>query len=401
MNILILGGGGREHALRNALVKEGNRVTVTPGNSGIPNSIPTGVAAQGFDLYLFGPELPLVNGAADRLRDRGCLVVGPGAAGAKLEGSKAFMKTALTEAGIPTADFRVVRDSESAKQAIDELFRDTGVAIKTDWLAGGKGVTVTTDRAGALADAQAKLDSQPNGLLVIEELLEGREVSVMFLCDGTRAVALPAARDYKPLLDNDQGPNTGGMGAFCPLPDSGWLDAAQDMADRMLHWFKSHGIDYRGILYAGLMLTNDGPKLLEWNVRLGDPESQVILPCIANLTELFTQTAAGNLLDQPEFLPSAHVVVALAIAGYPRDNTKTGDRIYGITEAMALEGVTVLHGATSSDMRRNVYTAGGRTLYVVGSGHDVRDARKRTYDGVRKIGFAGMQYRTDIAANIS
>ena len=285
MRVVIVGSGGREHALADVLGRTATDIVVTPGNAGIPGSIDTPATELDADLFVIGPEVPLVDGLADELRAQGKLVFGPGADGAQLEGSKKYMKELLVAAGVPTAGHGAFTEADPALEFLATM--DAPFVIKTDGLAAGKGVLVTDDRAEAEAAVHDYLKGDAFGdagrTVVIEEGLVGPEVSIFAICDGTRAVALAPAQDHKRIGDGDTGPNTGGMGAYTPLP---WADP--DLVDTImtscieptLTELRSRGIDYCGTLFAGLMLTASGPKMLEYNVRFGDPETQVVLPRI-------------------------------------------------------------------------------------------------------------------------
>ncbi|MDQ4133507.1 MAG: phosphoribosylamine--glycine ligase, partial [Actinomycetota bacterium] len=300
--VCVVGSGGREHALRNALATTaGERVVVTPGNPGIPGSVSTPPEEIDADLFVIGPEASLVDGLADRLRSKGRLVFGPGADGARLEGSKAWMKQVLDEAGVPTARHGTFTEVEPATAFLNQL--PGPYVVKTDGLAAGKGVLVTESRKEAVADVEAKLSGRAFGdagrRVVIEEGLSGPELSVLCVCDGRRAVPLEPAQDFKRLGDGDTGPNTGGMGAYSPVPVAG-PDLVEHVVDAAveptLAAMRKRDIDYRGVLYAGLMLTADGPKVLEYNVRFGDPEAQVVLPRFAgDLVAMLADAAAGRL----------------------------------------------------------------------------------------------------------
>jgi phosphoribosylamine--glycine ligase len=399
---LIVGAGGREHALARALARTAE-VVVTPGNPGIPWSADVDPLDVEADLVVIGPEQPLVDGLADRLRAAGRLVLGPGADGARLEGSKAWMKHVLDEAGIPTARHRAFTQVEPALAFLRSL--DGPWVVKTDGLAAGKGVLVTTDRSEAEDDVRAKLSGAAFGAagrtVVIEEGLSGPELSVLALCDGERAVALAPARDHKRLADGDAGPNTGGMGAYSPVPDAG-VDVVELAIERAvlptLAALRGRGIDYRGVLYAGLMLTSDGPRVLEFNVRFGDPEAQVVLPRLTgDVAGLLAEAAAGRLRSQPAFDERAAVTVVMAAAGYPA-SPRAGDPITGIADAEAVEGVTVECAGVAAGPDGGLVTAGGRVLDVTALGADLADARRRAYEAVGRIRFAGAQHRADIAA---
>ncbi|MFN8050033.1 MAG: phosphoribosylamine--glycine ligase [Acidimicrobiales bacterium] len=402
MRVVVVGSGGREHALADVLARTAD-VVVTPGNPGIPGSVPTPATELEADLFVIGPEQPLVDGLADQLRAQGKLVFGPGADGARLEGSKAWMKELLVDAGVPTA-----RHGTFTKEADALAFLDTMAppyVIKTDGLAAGKGVVVTdslTEARNAVGDYLSGAAFGAAGQqLVIEEGLVGPEISVLAVCDGKRAVALAPAQDFKRAADGDLGPNTGGMGAYSPVPlvDDGFLDdVVSEFVEPTLAALARRGIDYRGVLYAGLMLTSDGPRMLEYNVRFGDPECQVVVPRLTNdLAVVLAEAAAGELTTEPEFTGDAVVTVVCTAEGYPT-SPRTGDVIGGLDEARALEGVTVYCAGVGADAEGRLVTAGGRVLDVCGRGPDLATARERAYAGVAKIAFRGMTVRTDIAA---
>jgi phosphoribosylamine--glycine ligase len=396
----VVGGGGREHALA-AVLGRGAEVVVTPGNPGIPGSTAAPATEIDADLYVIGPEQPLVDGLADRLRDAGKLVFGPGADGARLEGSKAWMKQVLLDAGVPTAR----HGTFSAPAAAEAFLRSLPgpYVVKTDGLAAGKGVFVTTELDAAIEDAREKLAGRSFGsagrTVVIEECLLGPELSLLAVCDGERAVPLAPAQDFKRIHDGDAGPNTGGMGAYSPVPLAGSAVVDQVMeraVEPTLAMLRKLGVDYRGVLYAGLMLTDDGPKVIEFNVRFGDPEAQVVLPRLdTDLATLLAEAAAGRLTSEPAFSDDAAVTVVLASEGYP-EAPHTGRPVTGIDDAEAVEGVTVFHAGTAL-MDGALVTSGGRVLDVTGVGPTIADARERAYAGVTHIAFAGMQYRGDIA----
>ena len=402
MRVVIVGSGGREHALADVLGRTATDIVVTPGNAGIPGSIDTPATELDADLFVIGPEVPLVDGLADELRAQGKLVFGPGADGAQLEGSKKYMKELLVAAGVPTAGHGAFTEADPALEFLATM--DAPFVIKTDGLAAGKGVLVTDDRAEAEAAVHDYLKGDAFGdagrTVVIEEGLVGPEVSIFAICDGTRAVALAPAQDHKRIGDGDTGPNTGGMGAYTPLP---WADP--DLVDTImtscieptLTELRSRGIDYRGTLFAGLMLTASGPKMLEYNVRFGDPETQVVLPRIeSDLCQLLAEAAAGNIETQPTFSDDAVVTVVCASEGYPA-SARTGDRIDGVDEARALKGVSVYAAGVKADDSGALITGGGRVLNVVGRGPTMAEAIDRAYEGVAQISWPGMQHRTDIA----
>jgi phosphoribosylamine--glycine ligase len=427
MRVAVVGSGGREHALALTLARTAD-VVVCPGNpgmtpigrpeSGRPGSggpargggtltcsrlAPEDVAA---DLWVIGPEVPLVAGLADRLRAAGGLVLGPGADGARLEGSKAWMKEVLAAAGVPTAAYG---SFDAVGPALDWLRSlPAPWVVKTDGLAAGKGVLVTDDLAAAEADVVAKLSGAAFGAagrrVVIEEGLVGPELSLMAICDGTRAVALAPAQDFKRAEDGDLGPNTGGMGAYSPVPsvDDDLVDHLMDIAVRpTLAALADRGVDYRGVLYAGLMLTSSGPKVIEFNVRFGDPETQVVLPrWQGDVAAVLAAAAAGRLdtVAPPRFASDAAVSVVLAASGYPAA-PRAGDPISGIAAANARPDVQVWAAGVAADptVPGGLRTAGGRVLAVGAVGADLATARQRAYDAVADVHFAGRLFRTDIA----
>ena len=383
----MIGSGGREHALRHVLSRSAQVVG------------PAGDA----DLYVIGPEQPLVDGEADRLRAEGHLVFGPGADGARLEGSKAWMKEVLTEAGVPTARHGVFSEPAPAVRFLESL---PGLyVVKTDGLAAGKGVLVTESLDEAVGDVRAKLSGSAFGpagrTVVIEEGLTGPELSVLAVCDGQRAVALPPARDFKRLADGDEGPNTGGMGAYSPVAEAGPDVVRSVMAmavEPTLAVLRARGIDYRGVLYVGLMLTPEGPKVLEYNVRFGDPEAQVVLPRLAgDVAGFLAEAASGRLRSEPAVVDDACVGVVVAAAGYPAA-PRSGEVVRGIDEAEALDGVLVFRAGVTTDDEGRTVTAGGRVLNVCALAPTVDEARARAYQAVERISFPGMHYRGDIAA---
>jgi phosphoribosylamine--glycine ligase len=402
MRVCVVGSGGREHALAHVLGRH-HDVVVTPGNPGIGGSVPTPPEEIEADLTVIGPEAPLVAGLADRLRSAGRLVFGPGADGARLEGSKAWMKDLLVDAGVPTAGHGTFDDEVAALAYLDtmgDLF-----VIKTDGLAAGKGVLVTADRAEAVDAVRSYLSGAAFGeagrTLVIEEGLTGPELSILAICDGSSAVALAPAQDFKRLGDGDAGPNTGGMGAYSPVPVATEAVVGSLMADAVeptLAALRGRGIDYRGVLYCGLMFTPSGPRVLEYNVRFGDPETQVVLPRLtSDLGELLAAAAGGRLGPEPTFDDGAAVAVVCASEGYP-SSPRTGDRISGLDAASQVTGVSVFAAGVGADPDGALVTAGGRVFTVTGRGPTVDEARHRAYEAVAEISWPGMCHRTDIAA---
>lgn len=402
MRVCVVGGGGREHALASVLGRTA-AVVVTPGNPGIPGSVATPPEEIEADLFVIGPEAPLVDGLADRLRAGGRLVFGPGADGAALEGSKSWMKQLLAEAGVPTARFGTFTAVAPATAFLDTM--TPPFVVKTDGLAAGKGVVVTE----SLTEARNAVEDYLSGAafgdagrrLVIEEGLAGPELSVLAVCDGTTAWPLPPAQDFKRALDGDRGPNTGGMGAFSPVPTAPGELLELVMADFVgptLAALRARGIDYRGVLYAGLMLTAEGPKMLEYNVRFGDPETQVVLPRLeCDLAALLQGAAAGHLDTPVRWADDAVVTVVCASEGYP-SSPRTGDVIQGLAAARAIDGVEVFCAGVAADEAGRLVTAGGRVLNVNGRGSTIADARERAYAGVAEISWPGMQVRSDVAA---
>jgi phosphoribosylamine---glycine ligase len=418
VNVLVVGGGGREHALAWRLSRDPSvtRVLAAPGNPGIAGvadvfpevaatdvrSIVNLVDQQDVELTVIGPEAPLVDGLADALRDGGRNVFGPSAAAARIEGSKAFAKEVMARRGVPTARSGVFEDVEKATAFVDEL--GGAAVVKADGLAAGKGVTVARDRATAVSAIEASLGGAFGAAgrsIVVEEVLEGDEVSVFAVTDGKgNCVLLDAAQDAKRAGDGDTGPNTGGMGAYSPVPA-----LREETATRILDTVIAPVVDelrpYRGVLFAGMMLTDDGPKVLEFNCRFGDPETQVLMPRMPyRVGTLLHACATGRLAFEAGhagFDEGAAVTVVLASLGYP-GRYETGVPIHGVEDAEALEGVAVFHAGTARDTDGRLVTAGGRVLAVTGTGDTIAQARDRAYAGVGHIRFDGLHHRTDIAA---
>jgi phosphoribosylamine---glycine ligase len=404
VRVLVIGGGGREHALCLGLARDRSveEIVAAPGNPGIatvartvPLTTPLAVASEVRPhLVVIGPEAPLVAGAADELRAAGFAVFGPSAAAAALEGSKAFAKEIMIAAGVPTAAHRVAATPTELAAALDA----TGppYVVKHDELAAGKGVVVTTDRAAALAHGTGHR-------VVVEEHLDGPEVSLFCLTDGATVVPLLPAQDFKRVGDADTGPNTGGMGAYCPLP---WLppdvvdEVVKTVAVPTVEHMAACGTPFSGLLYVGLALTSNGPKVVEFNCRFGDPETQVVLALLDTpLGELLYAVATGRLADfgPLRWRDGAAVVVVVASEGYPATPV-TGDAIEGVDEAGSVDGVVVVHAGTALDGAGRLVTAGGRVLGVTATGADVATARASAYDAVRRLRIRGSHYRSDIAA---
>ena len=400
MKVCVVGSGGREHALAWAAAREGHDVVVTPGNAGNPWSTPADPMGIEADLVVIGPEQPLVDGLADRLREQGRRVFGPGADGARLEGSKAWMKQVLAEAGVPTARYGAFTEAAPALDFLGTL--GPPFVVKTDGLAAGKGVLVTDDRAEAAEDLRAKLAGTSFGAagttVVIEEGLSGPELSVLAVCDGRRAVALAPARDHKRVGAGDTGPNTGGMGAYAPVPGVDTSAVLEEAVLPTLAALRRRKIDYRGVLYAGLMLTADGPKVLEYNVRFGDPEAQAVVPVTDGLVDLLASAADGRLGDGPVSTGRAAVAVVCAAEGYP-GVVRTGDAIEGLDEVDALAGVEVFYGGVERGGDGRLVTAGGRVLAVTGVAGDLGAARDLAYAAVGRLAWPGLHHRSDIGAD--
>lgn len=441
MKVLLIGSGGREHALAWALLRGGNvrELVAVPGNPGIAAlegarcteiefkdrlSVLADLAEhEEVDLTVVGPEEPLVQGIADIFVARNLRLFGPTADAAQLEGSKTFAKNLMLSQGVPTADAKYFEGSASASEARAHLRRSGSPwVIKADGLAGGKGVLVTEN----LSEAERWIDDclinsrfgNAGTSILIEEYLEGPELSLLAASDGKEILPLPTARDHKRLLDDDRGPNTGGMGAYSPVPE---ID--DDLTERILDTIiepvlaglGKEGSPYKGVIYAGLILTESGPKVLEFNVRFGDPEAQAILPRLeSDLAEILLAATEGTLgRCRPTWRPEACVTIVAATDGYP-ESPKTGATITGIDDAQAVRDVFVFHAGTSLPAMEDSYdkeaplgdlglnepmlrTASGRVLAVSALGTDLRRARDRAYDALSKIKFDGMQFRTDIA----
>lgn len=415
VKILVLGSGAREHAIVKALLREEVKHTIVcaPGNAGIAAEVETApltitdpaavkaFAVEGnFDLVVVGPEAPLVAGVVDPLREQGIAVFGPGKAAAALEGSKSFAKRIMAEAQVPTGRATDVTTVEQAAYVLDEY--GAPYVIKADGLAAGKGVLVTSDRSAALEHVEYWLR---HGQVLIEEFLDGQEVSLFFLADGHNVLPLSPAQDYKRIFDNDEGPNTGGMGAYSPLP---WLpenfvaEVTETIALPTVRQLAKEGTPFIGLLYCGLIVTAKGIRVIEFNARFGDPETQVVLPrLVTPLSELLLAAATGTLEHRaaPVFSDQVAVGVVLASEGYPGE-PEVGRELSGLSDADAQPGIQVVHAATEHRDGR-WFATGGRVLSVVALGDDFADARARAYAALELITLEGGQARSDIAARVS
>ncbi len=418
MKVMVLGGGGREHAICRGLKRspEVTKLYCSPGNPGIAEiaecvALPAGdmeavadfAEKNGIDLLVVGPELPLCQGVADAVRARGIPVFGPSKAAARLEGSKDFSKQFMVKYGIPTAAYGSFTEKEKALEYVRaEYAAGRGVVVKADGLAAGKGVIVAscqTEAEKAVEECFGGAFGAAGNVVVIEELLVGEEASILALADGNTVIPLVSSQDHKRLLDGDKGPNTGGMGAYSPAPvvtDALMREIDETILQRFLKGVREEKLDYRGIIYAGIMVTKNGPKVLEFNVRFGDPETEAILPCLeSSLADVLLKTALGKVADiEMKWSPKPSVCIVMASEGYP-GTLRKGFAITGIDEAEK-DGVIVFHAGTA--MKDGVLVnAGGRVLVVTADGETVTDAIAKAYEGVAKIRWTGVQYRHDIA----
>lgn len=406
MKVLVVGSGGREHAIVLALVRDANvsEVHSAPGNPGIAQiasvhqvdpldgkGLVELAASLQIDLVVIGPEAPLVAGVSDQLRAADFLVFGPSEAAAQLEGSKAFAKEIMAAANVPTARSYVCADIESVEKALDEF--GSPYVVKDDGLASGKGVIVTNDRDEAVAHALSC------ARVVIEEYLDGPEVSLFGITDGTRIVPLQPAQDFKRAFDDDEGPNTGGMGAYTPLdwvPDKLVAEVTASVLQPTIDEMARRGTPFSGLLYAGLALTSKGVKVVEFNARFGDPETQPLLAMLESpISELLMGAASGNLTATPKFKKGAALAVVMSSHGYPQA-PRTGDVISGIEQANQVTGVDVIHAGTITNAAGELATSGGRVLAVTAQGANLAAARERAYEAVAQISFADAHYRSDI-----
>ena len=415
MKVLVVGSGGREHAIvwkvaQNPYVE---KIYCAPGNPGIGqlaecvNIKPTDVKKladfaeeKGINLTIVGPEAPLVKGIVDEFEKRGLRIFGPSKSAARLEGSKVFAKEMMKKWGVPTADFKVFDNPEEAKAYIRE--KGAPIVVKADGLAAGKGVTVAKTVEEALEAIDKimveKVFGDAGNRVVIEECLEGEEASYLVVTDGENFIPLATAQDHKAVFDGDRGPNTGGMGAYSPAPvlsEEMEKEVQEKVIKPILKGMKEEGYPFKGILYAGLMVTKDGVKVLEFNVRFGDPEAQVILRRLkTDLVEVCTSVINGKLVENLDWIPETSICVVLASKGYPGKYEK-GKEITGIEEAEKLDNVVVFHAGTAVKDGKLV-TNGGRVLNVTALGKDIVEARENVYKAVEKIHFDGMHYRKDI-----
>jgi phosphoribosylamine---glycine ligase len=416
--VLVVGGGGREHALVRALGRSPQKpeLLAAPGNPGIARdgvecltglgvgdigAITATARERDVDLVVVGPEAPLVAGLVDMLGEAGIRAFGPSAAAARIEGSKSYAKQLMRELGVPTAAYMVFRTKEEALAQIP--CASYPAVLKADVLAAGKGVIICASEAEARAAVEVFFGEERFGrtTVVLEEFLEGEEVSLLALCDGVRALPMAPAQDYKRIFDGDEGPNTGGMGSYSPVPgyDADWaLETAQAVHQPIVDDLRARGTPFHGVLYAGLMITAGGPKVLEYNARFGDPETQAILPRLrSDPLELLDLAARPDGLDGASIEWSSEWAVTLVLAsrGYP-ESSSTGDVISGLDRVP--EDVEVLHAGTGLDAEGRVVTGGGRVLNVTALGSTPADARERAYAAADMIEFDGKQMRRDIAA---
>ena len=419
MRILVIGSGGREHALVWKLAQSTRvkQIYCAPGSAGISkyaqvvdikvediDGLLKFAKANAIDIVIVGPEKPLALGIVDLFQSEGIRIFGPTKELARMESSKAFAKELMKKFGVPTADFKIFKDSAEAKDYVRT--KGMPLVIKADGLAYGKGVIVAREKEEALGAISNIMDFKLFGnagdTIIIEDCLEGEEVSMLVISDGNDFVCLPPSQDHKRIFDNDRGPNTGGMGAYSPAPvvtPEMYQDIKSNIITPIIKGLANEGKCYKGVLYAGLMITKEGPKILEFNVRFGDPEAQAIVPRLkTDLMDVIEAAVDGNLggFEELELLDKACVCVVMASGGYPGDYKK-GIQIKGLKEVEALQDVIIFHAATKIQ-DGNLITDGGRVLGVTALGADIEDAIKRAYGAVSKIAFDGAHYRKDIGA---
>jgi len=417
MRILVIGSGGREHALvwKIAQSKLADKIFCAPGNAGITqqaecldikaDDIPALLdfaRRQNLDLTVVGPEAPLAAGIVDEFSNYKLRIFGPNKRAAQLEASKVFAKELMAKYKIPTADFKIFDNAEDAKKYIEKI--GAPCVVKADGLAAGKGVVVakTVDEAkqAVVSMMQEKIFGDAGNRVIVEECLEGQEASILVLTDSKEVIPLASSQDHKRIFDNDTGPNTGGMGAYSPAPvvtKELFAEIIEKVIRRTIGGLAKEGIEYKGVLYAGIMITNNGPKTLEFNVRFGDPETQAILPRLkSDLLEVMLAVAEGKLskFKNLEWDPRACVCVVCASGGYPGDYQK-GKEITGLDEAAKIKDVVVFHAGTKKQGEK-IVTSGGRVLGVTGLGDSIKGAIDNTYRAVEKINFGGLHYRRDI-----
>jgi len=415
MKVLVVGGGGREHALAWKLAQSPkvSEVIGAPGNPGIAKLgrcvqiSPTDVKAladfaekEGIELTVVGPEAPLVEGIVDEFEKRGLKIFGPSKAAARLEGSKAFSKEMMRKYGVPTADFEVFDDPEKAIEFVKK--KGAPIVVKADGLAAGKGVVVAKTVEEAIEAIKKimvdKVFGEAGNRVVIEECLFGEEASYLVITDGERFVPLATAQDHKAVYDGDRGPNTGGMGAYSPAPvlsEELEKEVQEKVIKPILEGMRKEGHPFKGVLYAGLMITDEGVKVLEFNVRFGDPEAQALLRRLdSDLFEVCTSAVEGRLVEELHWKPETSICVVLASRGYPGKYEK-GKVITGIEEAEKVPTVVVFHAGTKEENGK-LLTNGGRVLNVTALGKDIVEARERAYEAIKRIHFDGMHYRKDI-----